>query len=147
MEQNYTIPNQSIDNLWCHSKFYSQIFCSINTIIADDEYYSAMLLLFNAVELVFKSFRDKYTDNFEKDIDDLYAKHLLTENEKDYLNNSDTGIRKIRNIMCHRDVYAHFIELDGIGYSLADIDTWKVLYNIIAPQVIAILTNALSKYI
>lgn len=145
MQQNYTIPNQFIDNIWYRSKFYSQLFNSVNTIIADDEYYSAMLLLFNAVELVFKSIRDKYTDNFEKDINDLYAKHLLTANEKDYLNNSDTGVRKIRNIMCHRDAYAHFIELDGIGYSLADMDTWRTLYNIIAPKVITILSNALSK--
>ena len=146
MDQNYYIPQPFIDDFWLYSKLHCELFNSINTLIANEEYYSAVLLLFNVIELILKTFRGKDSDTFEQDINDLYSKDLLTEIEKNYLNDKDTGIRKIRNRMCHKDFYKCFIEIDGIAYSLAEMNTWQELYNKIAPNVIAIISNILSKW-
>lgn len=45
----------------------------------DDEYYASVLILFNAIELIIKSYREKYSSNFNDDIEFLRKNKLISE--------------------------------------------------------------------
>ena len=67
---------------------------------------------------------------------------LITPEEEAFLNGQD-GIRKIRNIMTHRNLYEYCFEDDGIVYSFADSETWDIAYANYAPHIIEIMYNAI----
>lgn len=67
---------------------------------------------------------------------------LITPEEEAFLNGQE-GIRKIRNIMTHRNQYEYYFENDGIVYSFADSKTWDIAYANYAPHIITIMNNAI----
>ena len=67
---------------------------------------------------------------------------LITPEEEAFLNGQE-GIRKIRNIMTHRNLYEYYFENDGIVYSFADSETWDIVYANYTPQIIEIMYNAI----
>ena len=103
-------------------------------------------ILFNAVELIFKSFRENYEENFNQDIAVLTEAGLLTADEKDFFDNPQYGIRKIRNIMTHREAYQYCLEdSNGKALPFIETDTWMLLYENYSERIVDILYNALIR--
>lgn len=94
-----------IECVWQYSRYYGDMLFTSLRLYDSGEGYSAIAILFNAVELIFKSFRENYEENFNQDIAVLTEAGLLTADEKDFFDNPQYGIRKIRNIMTHREAY------------------------------------------
>ena len=134
-----------VDCIWEYSKFYGELICTANRLHQNGDSYAAFLLLFNVLELVCKSLRETDDGNISGDIAILAEQGILTSEEKDFLN-GENGIRKIRNIMTHRDPYAYYyVGDDGIINSLAEHETWDIAYQAYAPKVISILASAIER--
>lgn len=85
-----------IESMWLYSKYYSNLLSTVVRLRENGESYAALLVLFNMMELVFKSIREDDTHNLIDDVNWLYDNGLLTENEKQFIN-SENGVRTIRN--------------------------------------------------
>lgn len=110
----------------------------------NEEDYAAMMILFNALELVFKSVRENFKERIIDDINDLKNQGLLSEQDYIFLNNGESGVRKIRNIMTHRDAYQYvFEDADGYAMSFADDGTWATIYELYAARIIDIIVGIL----
>ena len=135
---------KSIEYIWEYSKFYGELLLSSNRLHQSNESYAAFLVLFNALELICKSLRESDDGNLVNDVDWLTENGIFAWDEKEFLN-GDIGIRRIRNVMTHRDPYAYYFEVDGVMYSFAEKDTWDYVYQRYAPQTIAIICNAIRR--
>lgn len=100
-------------------------------------------MLFNVLEHVCKSLRETDNGNFANDIKWMLDSNLITEDDEVYLN-GDNGIRKIRNILTHRDPYSYYFERNGVLHSFADAGSWDLAYEEYAPRTIEILFHAVS---
>ena len=96
-----------IERIWEYSRFYGELLNSANRLNRNGDGYAAFLLLFNVLELICKSLRESDKDNIFGDIIWLADNGLFTQEEKEFLS-GENGIRKIRNIMTHRNPYSFF---------------------------------------
>ena len=62
-----TIKDQ-IDSIWLYSRYYGNMVSTAQRLYDDEEGYAAVVILLNATELIFKSLRENYSDNFNRDI-------------------------------------------------------------------------------
>lgn len=131
-----------IDCIWLYSAFYGEQLRISLQLHEEGNSYAAFLLLFNVLELLCKSLKESDDGNVVSDIKWMLDNALITPEEEAFLN-SQEGIRKIRNIMTHRNLYEYYFENDGIVYSFADSETWDIAYANYAPQIIEIMYNAI----
>ena len=75
-----TIKDQ-IDYIWLYSRYYGNMVSTAQRLYDDEEGYAAVVILLNATELIFKSLRENYSDNFNRDIVALAEVGLLTEKD------------------------------------------------------------------
>ena len=140
-----TIKDQ-IDYIWLYSRYYGNMVSTAQRLYDDEEGYAAVVILLNATELIFKSLRENYSDNFNRDIVALVDVGLLTEKEKDFFDSKEYGLREIRNIMMHREAYQYCLESpDGKALPFIEASTWMQLYDHYAPTIIDILHKAILR--
>lgn len=138
--------NNQIEFIWQYSHYYGDMLFTALRLHSKEESYSAMLILFNAVELIFKSIRENYNQNFNQDINALTQAEILTEEEKAFFNNEECGLRYIRNIMTHKEAYQYCIEdSNGIVFPFTEQDTWALLFAQYSEKIISIIYNALCR--
>lgn len=134
-----------IDVIWQHSRYYGDMVATSLRLHNEGENYAALMILFNAMELILKSVRENYQENLVNDINDLKNKGLLSEEDCLFPNNKENGIREIRNILTHRDAYQYvFEDLDGNAMLFSDNNTWNVIYTTYSSRIIDILVGVLS---
>ena len=114
------------DKIWLYSKYYGDMVATAIRLKDEGESYASLLVLFNSIELIFKSVRGSDSHKFVDDVEWLYNKQLLSKDEYDFIN-SENGIRLLRNKMNHKDFYEYCAEIDDIAYPFADRETWRVL--------------------
>ena len=140
------ILKDKIEYIWQYSRYDGNMASTAQRLYDNEEGYAALVILFNATELIFKSLRDNYSDNFNKDIAALADKGLLTEAEKDFFDSKEYGIREIRNIMTHREAYQYCLESpNGKALPFVEADTWMILYEQYAPTIIDILYQSIVR--
>lgn len=145
MEKNTKQIRDHIERIWLFSKYYSDLLRSSFRLYDFNEWYAACLVLFNATELIIKASLGDYGNNFNQDIKSLKNLRIITDEEYDFFENSDFGIRKIRNIMTHRDAYEYALtDSYGINYMLSEDDTWKIIFEKNAPKIVEILDNVVQ---
>lgn len=133
------------DIIWLYSKYYANIVASAKRLNEFGENYAALVLLFNVFELIAKSVRETDKGNLQDDIKWLAENNCINEQDKMFLNDEQYGVRKIRNLMMHRDVYQYCIEIDNVAYPFAENDTWEIIYNLLAERLIHIMATIVSK--
>lgn len=113
-----------IDEIWQYSHYYGDMLFTALRLHDDEEDYAAILVLFNAMELICKSVRENYNQNFLEDLSDLKNRNILAEENYEFLANKESGIRGIRNIMTHRYAYQYCLEdCDGKALPFAEVGT------------------------
>lgn len=66
--------------------------------------------------------------------------------KKIFFDNPQYGIRKIRNIMTHREAYQYCLEdSNGKALPFIEADTWMLLYENYYERIVDILYNALIR--
>ena len=133
------------DTIWLYSKYYANIVASAMRLNEIGENYPALMLLFNVFESIAKSVRETDKTNLKDDIKWLAENNFINEQDENFLNDEQNGVRKIRNLMMHRDAYQYCIDIDNVAYPFADNDTWKVMYNLLAERLIHIMAVIVSK--
>lgn len=137
---------KSIDKIWMHSHYYGDMVSTTIRLHQTGEDYAAVMILFNSMELILKSVRENFFENFFQDLADLKNKELLTQDEYSFLDDKENGIRKIRNIMTHRDAYQYcFDNQDGNVLPFSETETWTIVYNSYAPRIVRILANVIER--
>lgn len=136
-----------IESVWLYSHYYGDMLFTAQRLYATNEGYAAITILFNAMELLFKSLRENFKGTFNQDVLDLHQKNYLTEEEKIFLIDENVGIHKIRNYMTHRNAYQYCFESpEGKSLPFIEADTWMQIYEYIAPICIKIMNNALVRH-
>lgn len=135
-----------VEFIWQYSRYYGNMISTAQRLYNNNEGYAAIVILFNATELIFKSLRENYSDNFNRDISALADMGLLTSSEKDFFDSKEYGLREIRNIMTHREAYQYCLETpEGKALPFVEADTWTSLYENYAPIIIDILYQAIVR--
>lgn len=142
--KKYMIPTSFTDKLWLYSRFYAKLFLSINNLVDTNEYYSALLMQFNAFELIIKSVRENYNENLSEDIAFLYNNQIISEEENRLLNDGKFCVRNIRNMMCHRNAYMYIIEINNVAYPMINDETWEILYDYFTPIIISVIAKTIE---
>src|SRR5699024_5937534 len=102
--------NKMMQEIWQYSRYYGDMLYTALRLHDNEEEYAATLVLYNALELLCKSVRGNYNQNFSHDLSNLRSKNLLSEDEYEFFSNNEYGIRGIRNKMMHRDAYQYYLE-------------------------------------
>ena len=132
--------DKMIQWIWQYSNYYGDMLATAVRLHDEGESYAATLVLFNATELICKSVRENYNQNFSQDLSHLQKNGLLSEENYEFLSNNEFGVRGIRNKMMHRDAYQYCLEgSDGIALSFADDGTWEIIFDNYGPRIIKIL--------
>lgn len=140
--------NKMMQEIWQYSRYYGDMLYTALRLHDNEEDYAATLVLFNALELICKSVRGNYNQNFSQDLSNLRSKNLLSEDEYEFFSNNEYGIRGIRNKMMHRDAYQYYLEgSDGIVLPFAEDETWTIIFNNYAPRIIQILYKIMKNLI
>lgn len=140
------VMSDCIESVWLYSHYYGDMLFTSQRLYSLAEGYAAIIILFNTLELVFKSLRENFKGTFSEDVSDLYKKKLLTEEEQLFLIDDMVGIHKIRNCMTHRNAYQYCFEApDGKALPFIEADTWMEIYNSVAPMCFIILNNAVVR--
>lgn len=136
-----------INDVWQYSHYYADMISTSNRLYNSEEYYAAVLILLNATELIFKSVRENFNENFNQDIKHLKEQNILTEEEYNFISSKQFGVREIRNIITHRDVYQHCMEdSNGNACLFSDSGTWRLVYENYSPRLIGII-NRITKQV
>lgn len=137
--------NDMIDGVWQYSRHYGDMLSTSLRLHDDEEDYAAILVLFNAIELICKSVRGNYNQSFYDDLSYLKKENILSEENYEFLSNKENGIRKIRNMITHRNAYQYCLEdSDGIALPFADSGTWTITFESYAPRIIQILYEIIN---
>jgi hypothetical protein len=137
--------NDMIDGIWQYSRYYGDMIFTALRLHNDEEDYAAMLILFNVMELICKSVRGNYNQNFLEDLSDLKSKNILSEENYEFLANKESGIRGIRNIMTHRNAYQYcFEDSDGKALPFSEVETWNIIFESYGPKVIQMLYEIIN---
>lgn len=140
------IMNDCIESVWLYSHYYGDMLFTAQRLYSSAEGYAAVTILFNTMELVFKSLREDFKGTFNQDVSDLCKKGLLTEEERSFLIDDTVGVHKIRNYMTHRNAYQYCFESpSGKALPFIEADTWMEIYDSIAPMCIRVLNNAVVR--
>lgn len=134
------------DRIGLYSKYYGEMIETSFRLNQMEESYAALLVLFNTMELIFKSVRETDKKNLSDDIVWLKNNGFITDEEYAFLNDEDNGIRVLRNKMTHKDCYEYCIDIDNTAYPFADKDTWGKIFTIIFPQLLIILYEVICKF-
>lgn len=147
-EQKFNQMNDQIEGIWLFSKCYSDLIRTSCRLYNSGEWYAACLVLWNVTELVIKAALGDYGKNFNHDIECLRDHGIITEEEYNFFENSDFGIRKIRNIMAHRDAYEYaLVDSHGITYKFSEDDTWRIIFEKNATTIVGILYHVVQNVV
>lgn len=136
-----------IESVWLYSHYYGDMLFTAQRLYAANEGYAAVTILFNAMELLFKSLRENFNGTFNQDVADLHQRRFLTKDERFFLIDEKVGIHKTRNYMTHRNAYQFCFEsADGKLLPFIEADTWVEIYANIAPTCIRIMNNAVVRH-
>ena len=137
---------ECIENVWLYSHYYGDMLFTAQRLNDANEGYAAVIILFNAAELIFKSLRENFKENFNQDISALCAAGILSEEEKKFFIDEEYGVHRIRNYMTHRNAYQFCFEApNGKALPFIEADTWIEIYGNIAPVTMAFLSNAITR--
>lgn len=140
------IKQEYMDDIFLYSHYYGNMLYLSKHLYDNEEGYAAVVILFNSIELIFKSVRENYGENFHDDIDIMKERNLLNESEYKFLTVNKNSVRKIRNLMMHKDASQYFFEDNsGVLWPFTESETWMKIYENFAPQVIAILGRLVKK--
>jgi hypothetical protein len=135
-----------IDEVWQYSHYYGDMLFTSLRLHDNEEDYAAILVLFNAMELICKSVRENYNQNFLEDLYELKRKNMLSEEDYEFLASKESGIRGIRNIMTHRNAYQYCLEDPDVkALSFAEPGTWTIIFESYAPRIVQILYEIINK--
>lgn len=135
-----------IDKIWQYSRYYGDMLFTSLRLHDNEEDYAAILVLFNVMEVICKSVRENYNQNFLDDLLDLKNKNILSEEDYEFLASKESGIRGIRNIMTHRNAYQYCLEdPDGNALPFAEPGTWTIIFESYAPRIIQSLFEIINK--
>jgi len=133
--------------IWMYSNFFGEMVQMAERLHSENEGYAAILVLFNLIEAVCKSLRQNSNNGVASDIQWLFENEYITEDDYVFLN-GENGVRKIRNLIVHKDIYEYCFEdiQNNIAYPFADMETWNMIYRSYSPRIIRILSVAIQKH-
>lgn len=137
--------------IWLYSHNYGELLMTVARLADAEEYYAAMLILFNAEELIIKAAIDDYSHNLVQDLKALLESKAIGNMEYYFLNNDDCGMRHIRNVISHKEMYDYYLVEICDGQELfcqfSEKDTWKDIYNLYSDIIFNILLHITPSYI
>lgn len=140
-----------IGYVWQYSKYYGNMLGYCEQVSQDENSrygHISLLTLFNLSEVIFKSVVGNYDDEFKKIIQELKDRNIINEIEHDFLNNEQTGIRKLRNLLAHANLSKYNIifreDTEEIMYPLTENETCEQLYEVLSPLLFNLILKVLQ---
>ena len=136
--------------IWLNSHNYGELLMTVSRLADYEEYFAAMLILFNAEELIFKAALEDYNHNLIHDLKALRESGAIGEIEYFFLSNDESGMRRIRNIITHKERYDYYLEESSNGsklyHSFAEEETWKFVYDLYSDIIFNILIHVTPSF-
>ena len=137
--------------IWMNSHNYGELLMTVARLADSEEYYAAMLILFNAEEMIIKAALEDHSHNLIHDLKALLESGAIGNIEYYFLNNGDCGMRHIRNIISHKEMYDYYLVKNCNGHELfypfSEKDTWEDIYGLYSDIIFNILLHVTPSYV
>lgn len=138
-----------IDYVWQYSKYFGNQLGYCVEMYNDDKGHASLLYLLNMTEIIFKNCANSFEDGFFKIIKTLKEENLIEDDEYEFLNNSQYGIRRLRNLLSHANLSKYNIifldENEELLYPLTENESCLKLFEVISDIVFNIILKLVSR--
>ena len=137
-----------IDIVWQFSSYYvNQLICLEN--IKENNSIAALIYLANILENVLKNYKNDYDCKFFEAINYAHTQKILTDVEFEFLNNSKSGIRKLRNIFAHANLSKFSFQLhnSSLLYPFTENENCELFYDLISDIIFNIICKIAIQYL
>lgn len=133
-----------VDTIWQYSNYLGNQLIQLQNI--EENGPASLIYLFNLIEIIIKSSVDDYESNFYTVISKARNNGLINDVEHDFLNDSNYGIRKLRNVFAHANLSRFCYKLGNgpLLYPLSENENCQQLYNLISDIVFNILLKLVA---
>lgn len=144
-----TYKNELIHQLNYYSKYYCRQLIECESLFENGNGHISVFYLFSLLENVIKSTLNDFESTNYKLIQKLQENYIINQTESEFLNNSQNGIRKIRNIFAHANLSKFDLKFSNevASYPFTENETCLLLYsklsNIICGIILKIITPLL----
>jgi hypothetical protein len=120
--------SQVVDYVWQYSRYYGNQLVFLRDI--EENGSASLIYLFNMLENLLKAHVDDFSDTFQNVVKRSFETGLLTKVEHDFLNNKNTGVRKLRNVFAHANLSEFNFQFSDNPtlYPLTENDNCQLLY-------------------
>ncbi|MBW9158672.1 hypothetical protein [Clostridium tagluense] len=149
MRQGYS-KGEVIDYIWQYSRYHANLLIYCEEIAQKEcgQGYASLIYLFSLAENIFKSKVEDYDSGFKNVLKKLKQKKCISDKEYDFLNNEETGIRRIRNLLAHANLSKYNIlflsEDKNLLYPLTEDETCNKLYNLFSDILFNLMLKCIS---
>lgn len=147
------IKNELVHNLNSYSRYYCRLYIQCEEMFKEQNGHFALFNLFALLENITKTVLNDFEEsNYNLNVK-LREENLINDLEYKFLNNNQTGIRKIRNILAHANLSKYDLKIpnEKVTYPFTENETCLILYEklsiIISGIILKLLKTALiTKY-
>lgn len=124
------VKEEVIFNLTSYSKYYCRLYLQCEDMYEEGKGHFALFNLFALLENITKTILDDFEETYYNLNIRLKEKDLINDLEYEFLNNSKTGIRKIRNILAHANLSKYDLKLQKqkVTFPFTENETCLILY-------------------
>jgi len=141
--------NKVSEYIFHYSRYYGNLLGNCENISNDNNGHASLIYLFNLLESVIKSQINDYDISFINAIKKLKTEQYINEIEYNFLNNQETGIRRIRNLLAHANLAKYnivFLNVEqDILYPLTENDSCIKLYNLVSELLFNLILKIVYK--
>ncbi len=125
------IKNELVFHLTSYSKYYCRLFLNCEDMFEERKGHSALFNLFALLENITKTVLNDFDEIYYKLNIRLKERNLINDLEYEFLNNNETGIRKIRNILAHANLSKYDLKFPNkkVTYPFTENETCLFLYD------------------
>jgi len=129
-----------------HSKYYFGQFAECENLYNEEKGHISLFYLLALLENIIKSSLNDFESTFFNLIKKLKDENLINETELNFLNDSELGVRKIRNILAHANLSKYDLKLENEikTYPFTENETCLIIYEKLSDIICGIIIKIIK---
>jgi hypothetical protein len=140
------LKNELFHLLAYYSKYYFGQFSECERLFNEEKGHISLFYLFALFENIVKSSLNDFESTFFNLIKKLKDENLINETELNFLNDSELGVRKIRNILAHANLSKYDLKLENEikTYPFTENETCLIIYEMLSDIISGIIIKIIK---
>ncbi|MCG9792126.1 hypothetical protein [Flavobacterium algicola] len=132
-----------------YSKYYFGQFTECESLYNQEKGHISLFYLLALLENIIKSSLNDFESTFFNLIKKLKIENLINETEQNFLNDSELGVRKIRNILAHANLSKYDLKLENElkTYPFTENETCLIIYERLSDIISGIIIKVIKPHL